>query len=98
MPASVLPPLASMFEISTWRSYCLSQLPHERYSLPNSSTWKFEMLIVPGPLCWNTLSFALRAPPQLIFITCDDELPFSVAASSPTSSHHTFSSVQLPLQ
>ena len=56
------------------------------------------MIIVPGPLCWNTLSAAAFAPPVSIVITWLDDEPRSVAASSPTSSHQTFFSVHEPLQ
>src|SRR5688572_10276231 len=45
-----------------------------------------------------TLSAALRAPPPVMRYTFELLLPSSVTASSPTSSHHTFSSVQLPSQ
>src|SRR5216117_362933 len=54
------------------------------------------MCTVPEPLCWNTLSLADRAPPPMTY-----ESPFvprNVAASSPTSSHHTFWIVQRPRQ
>src|SRR5262245_61787412 len=83
---------------STWRAYCELQLPHERYSLPKSCAQKFLMIIVPGPLCWKTLSLAALAPPvSMVMVWLDDE-PFNVAASSPTSSHQTLRSVHVPLQ
>ena len=47
------------------------------------------MIIVPGPLCWKTLSVAAFAPPVSIVIIWLDDEPSSVAASSPTSSHQT---------
>ena len=56
------------------------------------------MIIVPGPLCWNTLSDAFCAPPPSIVIVWPGDVPCSVAASSPTSSHQTFLSVQVPSQ
>ena len=84
--------------ISTWRAYCELQLPHERYILPKSWAQKFRMIIVPGPLCWKTLSVAAFAPPVSIVIVWLDDEPCSVAASSPTSSHQTLRSVHVPLQ
>src|SRR3954454_4233961 len=54
------------------------------------------MCTVPEPLCWKTLSEADRAPPPTTY-----ESPLvarNVAASSPTSSHHTFWIVQRPRQ
>src|SRR6185437_610684 len=54
------------------------------------------MCTVPEPLCWKTLSEADRAPPPMTY-----ESPLvarNVAASSPTSSHHTFWMVQRPRQ
>src|SRR4051794_10495542 len=97
-PASDLPLRAMTLRITTVRLNCFEQLPHERYSLPKLSTKKFWMIIVPGPLCWNTLSEAALAPPPSMVITWLVLLPFKVAASSPTSSHHTFLSVHVPLQ
>ena len=44
------------------------------------------------------MSAAFFAPPPTTLYTADDDLPLKLAASSPTSSHHTFCSVQLPLQ
>src|SRR5215210_7574531 len=80
------------------RLYCVEQLPHERTNVPKFFTAKFEMLSVPAPLNWNTLSLASFAPPPEMVYTFEDEEPRNVAASSPTSSHHTFCSVQLALQ
>src|ERR1041384_316844 len=97
MPAS-LPPdqVASMVLRLIVRLYCVEQLPQERTKVPKFCTAKFETLSVPAPLNWNTLSLADRAPPPETVYTLDDEEPRKVAASSPTSSHHTFCSVQLP--
>src|SRR5689334_24560297 len=80
------------------RLYCVLQLPHERTSLPKFFTAKLDTLRVPAPLNWNTLSLASFAPPPETVYTLDDEEPLNVAASSPTSSHQTFCSVQLPSQ
>src|SRR4051794_4211951 len=99
MPTSALPgTVAVTLSTTTLRLYCVLQLPQERYSLPKSLTWKFRMYMVPGPLCWKTLSDALRAPPPSMVIVCDAEVPLKVAASSPTSSHQTLRRVQLPRQ
>jgi len=100
----LIPTIAEPGEITvmsdrlTVRWYWLEQLPQERYSLPKTSTSKSEMFIVPGPLCWKTLSAAPFAPPPVIVITWSASEPSRVAASSPTSSHQTFSIVQLPRQ
>jgi hypothetical protein len=99
MPTSARPgAVAVTLSTTTLRLYCVLQLPQERYSLPKSLTWKFRMYMVPGPLCWNTLSDALRAPPPSMVMVCEAEVPLKVAASSPTSSHQTLSSVQVPRQ
>ncbi len=80
------------------RLYCLEQLPHDLTSLPKSDTWKPLMVSVPAPLNWKTLSSAFLAPPPVTLYVAPDEVPLKDAASSPTSSHHTFWIVQLPLQ
>jgi hypothetical protein len=52
MPANAFPgPVAVMFWSTTCRFSCVEQLPHERYSLPKSATWKFFTVSVPPPLC-----------------------------------------------
>ncbi|KQX79633.1 hypothetical protein ASD26_14480 [Streptomyces sp. Root1319] len=80
------------------RLYCLEQLPQERTSLPKSETWNFVMTSLPAPLNWKTLSEAFRAPPPYTVYTEPVDVPLKDAASSPTSSHQTFCSVQLPEQ
>src|ERR1051325_5795618 len=98
MPAIRLPPVAVMFWKITVRLYIDEQLPHERYSLPKLLTSKFLIVTVPPPLCWNTLSDADFAPPPSTTTRVPLLEPLKVAASSPTSSHQTLISVQLPLQ
>src|SRR3954453_2402465 len=80
------------------RLYCVLQLPQLRTKVPKFCTAKLETLSVPAPLNWNTFSLSDFAPPPETGDTFDDEDPRKVAASSPTSSHHTFCSVQLPAQ
>ena len=66
MPTSSFPLEALTFLTTTWRSALCLQLPHERYSLPKSATWKPSMVTVPAPLCWITLSAAPVAPPPVM--------------------------------
>ena len=68
------------------RACCVPQLPHERYSLPMLLARKFWTATVPAPLCWKTLSAALRAPPPLTWEVPEDWR--KVAASSQTDVHH----------
>src|SRR4051812_23651652 len=102
MPASA-PPLyvAVTLRMITVRFDCPDlQLPHERYSLPKSSTWNPSMTTVPPvvPLGWNTFSEACNAPPPRIVMVAPLDLGLNVAASSPTSSHQTFCNVQVASQ
>ena len=94
-PASSLPLVALTPLMTTWRSAFVLQFPHARYSLPNVSTVKLEIVTVPAPLCWMTLSVAPVAPPP---VTWALPLPLRVRASSQTAAHHTFWIVQDPSQ
>src|SRR5215218_4119346 len=99
MPTNVLPGAWAVRPwTTTWRGYITRQLPHDRYSLPKPSTWNPRMTTVPAPLCWNTLSDADLAPPPTTVATWPADVPLKVAASSPTSSHHTFVKVHAPRQ
>src|SRR5688572_27701366 len=99
MPTSDLPGATTSMSFSTIvRLYCVEQLPQERTSLPKSSTRKPLTVSVPAPLNCSTLSSAFLAPPPITLYWADEDFPLKLAASSPTSSHHTFCSVQLPLQ
>ena len=52
----------------TWRAYCVVQLPHDDTACRSPARRSCLMIIVPGPLCWKTLSDAFCAPPPSIVI------------------------------
>lgn len=56
------------------------------------------MFTVPHPLCCTILSAAWYAPPPIIHDSSPDLSPLMVMASSQTSSNHTYSRVQWPVQ